>query len=297
MLTPEQIAFFHENGYLNDGFRIYNDEQVAALRERLDAVMEGRAQAEPEALRNLRGGGIDSEQVVVQIVNIWEADDLFRDHLANADVTRMAARLMNTDTIRVWHDQIQYKPPITGSATDWHQDHPAWPILEPADLISCWVALDDATVENGCMRMVPGSHRWGAHRGLGTGSSGGGGEGFFPRYDPAQIPEGAEVKAVPCEVKAGHGMFHHCLTWHGSPPNPSPRPRRAIAVHYMPGHTRFVPKGRHLIDHRVEVAPGEILQGAFFPTVLESGRPVPAASIHAPGGPPATVEEFVELEK
>jgi ectoine hydroxylase-related dioxygenase (phytanoyl-CoA dioxygenase family) len=291
MLTAEQIAFFHENGYLNDGLRFYDDAQVAALRERLHAVMEGRAQAEPEALRNLRGGELDSDQVVVQIVNIWEADDLFRAHLAHPEITAMIAQLTQAETIRVWHDQIQYKPPITGSATDWHQDHPAWPILEPADLISCWVALDDATVENGCMWMVPGSHRWGAHRGLGSG------EGFAPRYDPTLIPEGAKVTAVPCEVKAGYGMFHHCLTWHGSPPNPSPRPRGAIAVHYMPGHTRFVPKGRHLIDHRVEVPPGEILQGAFFPTVREGSRAVPPEAIHVPAGPPPTVEEFVELEK
>jgi ectoine hydroxylase-related dioxygenase (phytanoyl-CoA dioxygenase family) len=291
MLTAEQIAFFHENGYLNEGFRFYNADQVAALRERLTAVMEGRAASVPEALRNLRGGTLDSEQVVVQIVNIWEADDLFRAHLANPEITAMVAQLTGAETIRVWHDQIQYKPPVTGSATDWHQDHPAWPILEPADLISCWVALDDATIENGCMWMVPGSHRWGAHRGLGSG------EGFAPRYDPEQLPAGAVVKPVPCEVKAGCGMFHHCLTWHGSPPNPSTKPRRAIAVHYMPGHTRFVPSGRHLIDHRVEVQPGEILRGAFFPTVRESGRPVPPEAIVAPGGPPATVEEFVELEK
>jgi ectoine hydroxylase-related dioxygenase (phytanoyl-CoA dioxygenase family) len=289
MLTQEQIAFFHENGYLNDNIRIYGDTEVEALRERLTAVMEGRAAAEPEALRNLRGGSLESDQVVVQIVNIWEADDLFRAHLCQPEITAMAAQLLGTDTIRVWHDQIQYKPPIVGSATDWHQDHPAWPILEPADLISCWVALDDATLENGCMRMVPGSHKWGAHRGLRSG------EGFAPGYDAEQIPSGAEVRAVPCEVKAGHGMFHHCLTWHGSPPNPSPRPRRAIAVHYMPGHTRYEPKGRHLIDHRVEVQPGEILKGLFFPVVWEKGRAVPPEAVPAPEAPPAPAEAYTEL--
>jgi phytanoyl-CoA hydroxylase len=291
MLTAKQVDFFHENGYLNDNIRFLTDEQVEALRERLAAVMEGRSAAQPEALRNLRGGDLNSDQVVVQIVNIWEADDLFRAHLCHPEITAAVAQLLHTDVVRVWHDQIQYKPPIVGTSTDWHQDHPAWPILEPADLISCWVALDDATLDNGCMRMVPGSHKWGAHRGLGSG------EGFAPRYDPDQLPPGAVVEAVPCEVKAGYGMFHHCLTWHGSPPNPTPRPRRAIAVHYMPGHTRYVPKGRHLIDHRVDVEPGEILQGRFFPTVWEKGRAVSPAEIEVTAAPPPTVETFMELER
>jgi ectoine hydroxylase-related dioxygenase (phytanoyl-CoA dioxygenase family) len=291
MLTSDQIAFFHENGYLNVGIRFYTEKQAAELRERLNAVMEGRTATAPEALRNLRGGTLDSDQVVVQIVNIWEADDLFLAHLVHPEITASIAQLTGAETIRVWHDQIQYKPPITGSATDWHQDYPAWPILDPADLISCWVALDDATLENGCMRMVPGSHKWGAHRGLGTA------EGFAPRYDPEQLPPGAKVEAMPCEVKAGCGMFHHCLTWHGSPPNPSRKPRPAIAVHYMPGYTRYVPKGRHLIDHRVEVQPGEILQGAYFPTVRENGRPIPPDAIKLPEGPPPVPEEFMELEE
>lgn len=277
MLTQKQVEAFARDGFLNDGIRILTDEQVVELRDRLDAVMAGRSEGEAEALRNLAGGEIDSDRVVVQIVNIWEADSLFRSHLSNPLATAAVAELCGTDTLRVWHDQIQYKPPIVGTATGWHQDYPAWPVLEPADLVSCWVALDDATLENGCMRMVPGSHRWGIHRALNSG------EDFAPAYDPEDLPAGARVEVVPCEVKAGCGVFHHCLTWHGSAPNPSPRPRRAIAVHYMPGYTRYVPKGTHLVEHRVEVAPGEVLQGRYFPTVLECGRPVP---VQAPGREP-----------
>ena len=191
MLTPAQIQTFHETGYLNDNIRVLTDEQLHALRDRLDAVIEGRSEAPPEALRNMKGGGLRSDSVVVQIVNIWQADDLFRAHLCNPTALDAMADLMGTDTIRVWHDQIQYKPPVVGNSTDWHQDFPAWPILEPADLISCWVALDDATLENGCMRMVPGSHKWGTHHALGTG------ENFAPTYDPARLPEGAKVEVVP----------------------------------------------------------------------------------------------------
>ena len=276
MLTEEQVEQFCRDGFLNSGLRVLSDDQVGALRARLDAVMEGRAAGRPEALRNLAGGDLRASRVVVQIVNIWEADDLFRALLVNPVILGATAQLAGADTLRVWHDQVQYKPPRVGTALPWHQDYPAWPVLDPPDLVSCWVALDDATLENGCLRMVPGSHRWGVHRGLHTL------EGFAPGHDPDQVPAGATVEAVPCVVKAGCAMFHHCLTWHGSAANPSERPRRAKAVHYMQGYTRFVPAGRHLIDNRIEAAPGEILAGRYFPTVLDAGAPVLPEAILVP---------------
>jgi ectoine hydroxylase-related dioxygenase (phytanoyl-CoA dioxygenase family) len=71
-------------------------------------------------------------------------------------------------------------------------------------------------------------------------------------------------------------MFHHCLTWHGSPPNRSARGRPAIAVHYMPGYTRYEPQGHsHLVQKNIEVEPGEPLKGAHFPTVWENGPLTP----------------------
>src|SRR2546421_2763621 len=270
MLTDRQIRSFRDNGFLKYG-RVYDDAQVERLRDRLDAVMEGRAPAPPERITNMLGS---KEQTVVQVVNIWEADDLFRAHIYHPAICRLVAELMDTDTVRVWHDQIQYKPPRTGGPTDWHQDHPYWPILQPADLISAWVALDDATLENGWTRMVPRSHLWGPHKGGTIGTK----DDFTPDYDPALVPEGETVEIVPCAVGRGEVMFHHCLTWHGSAPNLSDRPRRAIAVHYMPGYTRYEPTGTHIMEHRVDVKPGEVLVGEFFPTVWDCG-PVP---------PPAT---------
>ncbi|MBI3911946.1 MAG: phytanoyl-CoA dioxygenase family protein [Armatimonadetes bacterium] len=269
MLTEAQVREFHENGFLKAG-RVYDDDRVEALCQRLDAVMEGRTEAKPECVRNLLG---QSEQVVVQIINIWEADDLFRAHPYHPQICAMAAQLMSADVVRVWHDQIQYKLPRVGGPTDWHQDHPYWPIIEPADLVSAWLALDDATLENGCMRMVPRSHRWGPHKG---GTIGTDPDGFTPTPDMSLVPPEEKIEIVPCEVRRGEVMFHHCLTWHGSAPNRSGKPRRAIAVHYMPGWTRYVPKRGHLVEHHVEVAPGEILQGRHFPTVWDHGPVKPA---------------------
>jgi ectoine hydroxylase-related dioxygenase (phytanoyl-CoA dioxygenase family) len=265
MLTDAQIAFFRENGFVKGG-RVLADAQVEALRAALAAVMAGQAAAQPERISNMLRS---EERTVVQVVNIWAADERFRAHIYSPAICEMVAQLIGTDVLRVWHDQIQYKPPRSGGPTYWHQDHPYWPILQPADLVSAWVALDDATLENGCMRMVPRSHRWGPHKGgtIGTREA----DEFAPDYDPALVPPEETIEIVPCEVACGEVMFHHCLTWHGSAANPSDRPRRAIAVHYMPGYTRYVPTGQHIMEHRVEVAPGEILQGDYFPTVWDHG--------------------------
>lgn len=265
MLTDAQVGEFKARGFLL-GPSVYSGAEADSLRHRLEDVIEGRSAAKPECLRNMVQ---DSEQVVIQVVNIWEADNLFRRHLHHPGVCEMVARLIGHDVLRVWHDQIQYKPPRVGGPTTWHQDHPYWPIIQPADLVSAWVALDDADVENGCMWMVPESHRWGPHRG---GTIGTDPVTFAPLPDLSLLPPGIDPTPVPCPVEKGRVMFHHCLTWHGSPPNRSDRGRPAIAVHYMPGYTRYVPNNRtHLMEHRVSVGPGEVLQGEFFPTVWDNG--------------------------
>ncbi len=268
MLSEEQIASFRENGFLNYGERVVDDEQLAELNAALARVLAGQSAAAPEASRNIGGG---EDRVVTQVVNIWEAEDAFRRHLYNETIVPLIAQLMNSDTVRVWHDQVQVKPPHIGGPSLWHQDHPYWPVIQPADLVSAWVALEDADIENGCMSMVRGSHRWGPYKG---GTIGTDPETYDPAPDdPSIVPPGQRIEVVPVPVKAGSVVFHHCLTWHGAPPNLSPRSRPAIAVHYMPGYTRYEPTSRgHLVEHNIEVAPGEPLKGSHFPTVYENGQ-------------------------
>ncbi len=120
MLSQQQIDEFHRVGYLKGG-RIMSDDAADQLRERMFGVIEGRSAGKAEAVRNMTG---KTENVVIQIVNIWEADDLFRAHLSNAPICETVCELIGTDILRVWHDQVQYKPPKIGGPTEWHQDHP-----------------------------------------------------------------------------------------------------------------------------------------------------------------------------
>jgi phytanoyl-CoA hydroxylase len=276
MLNAEQLKEFEINGFLK-GDIVLGDEEVERLREELDLVMEGKSVKKPVLNHDLNEGekGQDkgkglygdmkmvANEKVVQIVNIWMASDIYYQHARNRRICEEIAQLTQTDTLRIWHDQIQYKPPVTGGPTAWHQDHPLWPIIQPADLVSAWVALDDAVIENGCMWMVPGSHKWGDHqKHLASDAD------FMPYHrHPELLPDGAVTKAVPFEIKKGQVGYHHSLTWHGSPHNRSSLKRRAIAVHYMPGHTRYEPTSKHIMLDYVTVAKGEIMAGEHFPVV------------------------------
>jgi phytanoyl-CoA hydroxylase len=288
VLSQAQVDQFEIQGFLK-GDVVLSDEEVEILRQELDLVMEGKTVKKPVLNRNLSestteadrsnpypsshanadtGMGMTMEQNdrVVQIVNIWMASDAFLRHARTQQLCEEVAQLAQCDTLRIWHDQVQYKPPVTGGPTRWHQDHPAWPIIQPADLISAWVALDDAVIENGCMWMVPGSHKWGNHQKyIGHGTD------HLPFHrQPDLLPEGAVVKAVPFEIKKGQVGYHHCLTWHGAYPNRSEWKRRAIAVHYMPAHTRYEPTGSHPMEPHITVHPGELLTGDSFPLVYST---------------------------
>ena len=268
MLNRDQIDEFDRNGFLNGGV-VLTDGEVGELSEALDAILEkgpdGFAAGEPQpvSFRSLAG----DEHPVWQIVNIWEASPAFEKLIYHLAVVEGISELAGHRDLMVWHDQIQYKPAEYGGSTHWHQDAPLWPIIKPMTPVSAWIPFDDATEENGCMWMVPGSHRWGNQKGMLTV-----GEDFkCVHREPEKLPAGAEVLSEPVEVKKGAVGFHHCMTWHGSPHNRTDRPRRAIAVHYMPAHIRYDPIGTHVMEPYVPegTQPGDILQGESFPVVYE----------------------------
>lgn len=287
MLTPSQIDEFHRNGFLNGG-RILTDEELEALRTDLDGILErgpdsfSSEEPQPVSFRNMSRRGDESTELAVwQIVNIWEASSAFERLIYHPSIVKGISQLTDAPDLMVWHDQIQYKPPNYGGATRWHQDAPLWPIILPMTPVSAWIALDDADEENGCMWMVPGSYKWGdqmdflrTQQHLEQREEFMNIEGFSP-------PDDSEVKSVapqPRPVKSGEVSFHHSLTWHGSPFNRSDRPRRAIAIHYMTGESRFVASGQHLMKQFVTLEDGEPMAeaGEHFPSVCRDGEPVSA---------------------
>lgn len=124
------------------------------------------------------------------------------------------------------------KPPYEGRAVLWHQDGSYWP-LDPVEIVTVWLAVDDVDPENGCLRVIPGSHRMelqemqaqtDVENILGS------------QIDPALVDES---KAVDCTLKAGGVEVHHPNIIHGSEANHSPRRRAGLAIRYIPASTRI----------------------------------------------------------
>ena len=179
---------------------------------------------------------------------------------------------METETVRLWHDQVISKPPGENKVFAMHHDFYFWPLNRPT-MISCWLALDDATPENGGMHVIPGSHR-------------------DPRFQPVDcdlsddihlspVPmgEGAPAslyaeartwhsdKATPVMLKAGECMFHHCLNYHITPENVTDRQRRAFVMIFMPDGTRYKhsQSPNHVCTNTLGLTDGEPMQRAEFP--------------------------------
>lgn len=263
MLNEHQIALYHRNGFVNGG-PVINDQKLDTLRAEVLRVIEDRNRPDlpqPVLCRNLSG---NEAAPIWQIVNIYEASSAFQELVMNPQIAQMAAQLTGAKELRIWHDQIQYKPQSLGGRLHWHQDSPAWPTLQPKHAqITAWVALDDADYDNGCMYMTPGSHRWGD-------------KDAYLRSLPGDgsLPESFEnnpIYIVMCPVKQGHVHFHHSLTWHGSGANVSNRPRRAIAIHYITEKTTYDASGNHPMKPFITVADGEPLAGDAFPVVWRQG--------------------------
>lgn len=265
-LSTEQVRFFQENGYLVGG-KLLEPDEVLQLRTRLDAVLAGESDTGEEAEYTATIENADPTQGgVTQVLNIWKQDSLFRRHHSHPRLVAMARQLTGAGTLRIFHDQILSKPPKNGKPVPWHQDYGYWRMVTPPDLITCWVALDDATLENGCMHVVAGSHRWGLIES----------ETYWGGDDPeallkrAKPPGGGPIDRLPVELPAGHCMWHHCLTLHGTYENRTDQPRRAVITHLMPEHCRYDAHYEHLMGQYAEAAglqDGDVLRGDDFPDV------------------------------
>jgi hypothetical protein len=223
MLDRIDLDRFRRDGFVK-GPRVLGDGELEELRAELDRVIAQRGLpgvAQPGGIADIGKPG----QPLWQIVNIYLASDAFRRLLNLDGLGAAAAAMIGGDEIRVWHDQIQYKPKGVGASNHWHQDWPYWPKMARPDAVTAWIAIDDADIDNGCMRMVPGSHHWG--KAIDFLHCVGELDNMPKQYQEHRV----EVRM--CPVRAGEVHFHHSLTWHASHGNTSQRPRRAIALHLM----------------------------------------------------------------
>ncbi|MDE0428272.1 MAG: phytanoyl-CoA dioxygenase family protein [Caldilineaceae bacterium] len=230
-VNPAEIEFFQQNGYIQ-----YHDflskGQIELLRQALDDAVSTRR----DRIRGAEKGGRLSEEyerVFNQMVNLWTDYPQARDIAFDPRLGEYARQLSLCRHVRIYHDHAMIKPPgQVSKQTNWHQDAPYWP-MDPVGALSAWIAVDDVTIENGCLHFVPGSHSHGPLDPISLES------------DDDSVVERLRTRgiAVPGPVampmRAGGVTFHHGCTFHYAGPNRSDRPRRAFAIIYIPDYTRF----------------------------------------------------------
>jgi ectoine hydroxylase-related dioxygenase (phytanoyl-CoA dioxygenase family) len=161
---------------------------------------------------------------------MWKVSEPIKSIFLGPALGEMVSRLAGVDGMRVWHDQTLQKLPWA-NPTAWHLDNPYWSFYS-RQAISIWIALDEATLENGCMSYLPGTHRTAEFsRNSGIGHDFG---KLFTAY-----PEWAGMMPVFATMRRGDCGFHNGLTAHGAGPNMTPGYRRAMTCAYMPDGSTF----------------------------------------------------------
>jgi non-heme Fe2+,alpha-ketoglutarate-dependent halogenase len=213
-LTVEQIAAFNCDGYLK-GIRIFSEQEMEGIRRYFDQLLA----------RTLAAGG-DSYSISTAHLRYGRVYDL----LTQPRIVACVKDLLGENVVG-WGSHFFCKMPGDGKRVAWHQDSSYWP-LTPSKAVTAWLAIDDAAVENACMRYIPGSHRLG-HLTY-----------TLSENDEAnvlnQTVAGADQLGTPVDVelKAGEMSIHSDLLLHGSEANESTRRRCGLTLRYCPTDVR-----------------------------------------------------------
>lgn len=266
MLSAEQISFYEENGYLA-GIRILDDDQVDALNGELAELVKPDHPLNHLFYEYHSNEAVDPSRVLFHALGAWRIGRAFHDILW-APAFRMAAFQLLGRPLRQFHDQLFCKPANHGGVVAWHQDYSYWTWTTPMAHLSCWIGLDDASTENGCLWYVPGSQRWGLLPITGlTGDM----DAVRAVLDDEQIK--AFEARVPNELKRGEASFHHPLMMHGSYANDSARQRRATVVNVLADGLRSNVDNAQVLDSGFHVPPqGKPMAGTYYPLLFDGER-------------------------
>ena len=256
-LTAAQVDFFNENGYLS-GIKMLEEWQVDELCKQLAEIADPNHPGHHLFYEFHTNESTDPDSVLFHSLGHWRITEGFHDLFWNPAFTRAASQLLGDVSVRLWHDQLFCKPAHHGGVVAWHQDYSYWTCTRPMQHLTCWVALDDATTENGCLNYIPGSHRWGL---LDRPNLAGDMNGLMEFLNDEQK---AAFKPIPIELKKGYATFHHPLLVHGSHENKSERSRRAFVLNAFADGT-MSDIDDDFLDGIPFVKKGKKMEGQFFP--------------------------------
>ncbi|WP_274361991.1 phytanoyl-CoA dioxygenase family protein [Paenibacillus thermotolerans] len=251
VLSRDKIEFYRENGFVQVDNVITKDE-VEELRSYLFEVMNGGA---ARSVQTDREEGA-YYKVLNQRVNTWRDHGGIAKFVLSRRFADLGKQLTGAEGIRLFHDHALYKMPGDSKPTPWHQDWPYWPMNETG-AFSMWLALDDVDETNGCMMFVPKSQKIKNLKGISLVTP----EDIFALEGAREADRNT---AAIVRMKAGSCTFHDGLTFHYAHANRTDRPRRALAVIYMPDGTTYS-GAPHICTDGQHLQSGDPIRGGLFP--------------------------------
>jgi phytanoyl-CoA hydroxylase len=220
MLSQDQIDSYRKNGYIGvEG--VLNDQEISTLRETTDHFVEqSREVTEHTDVFDLEPSHTKDAPKLRRLKSPILHHDVYRNALRHPGILGIVSQLIGYG-LRCNGNKLNMKLPEVGSPVEWHQDWSFYPHTND-DLLAVGICIDDMTIENGALLVVPESHKgpiYDHHY-----------EGHFSGAitDPAFD----DKSAVPVELKAGGISIHHARAIHGSTPNRSKNPRRLLLFQY-----------------------------------------------------------------
>ncbi len=266
-----ELTVDHIDHYRTEGFVIVDEfldaDELNTWRTAVDDAVAKR-QDRKLAHGDSREGDSYYDKVFTQRLNLWMDHDGVRVIMLDRRLGQMAATLEGVDGIRIWHDQALIKQPWA-NPTGWHLDNPYWS-FSSRHAISIWVALDDATPDNGSLYFIPGSHREANWENSPIGQNMG---ELFELY-----PQWATRASVGAPMRAGTCSFHNGLTAHGAGANMTPGLRRAMTCAYMPDGEVFNGQANVLPpEYLGTLKQGDVLENdEINPLLYHISKPCPA---------------------
>lgn len=260
-LSDDQLAAFRRDGFVI-GPKVLTDGQIERLREELAELTSPNHAGSDLWYEYHSNESTDPDTVLFHALGAWRLRPGFHDLLWNSTFTAAASQLLE-GSVRFWHDQLFCKPARHGGVVSWHQDYSYWTRTKPMAHLTCWIGLDDAAADNGCVHYVPGSHKWDLLPITGL-------AGDMSAIQSVLSEEQWEQfrNPVAAELNAGECVFHHPLTIHGSFENRTDRPRRATVINVVRDGV-CSDADTPLLQGTDVISPGQPLGGKFYPLLLD----------------------------
>ena len=235
-ISNVQWKRFREEGYVRIG-RVATDEELSALQSRIDDIMLGKATLDYDRLMmqldrepgtegpGPQTAGHKGATLSYRKIQSLEFDPLFLSYMQKPVFREACVKVYGEETpIACYRAMFMNKPAREGTYLDWHQDR--WTHLDQDPLLTIYTALDPATIENGCVRIIPNSHH-----SLVCPSRG---DEYYAQVEKIV----AEPESISLELEVGEVVLLHNWLFHSSEVNSTDVPRRAFSICYMPAETK-----------------------------------------------------------